>query len=376
MILKNALVMDEDFCLKEVDIRIENEKITEIGKGLSGNDVLDFTGRYILPGFIDTHIHGAYGIRIDDAVGDYNRITEFEASQGVTAIAITTDTAEFTDILEQIERAVVISEKCKGTKIVAIHAEGPFLSQSKKGAMSPEYILAPDNEKLDKMIEAGKGMLKLITIAPDNDGSIEFIRYAKSKGLVVSMGHTDADYETALAAIDAGATQLTHTFNAMRAINHREPGVLGAVFENESVKCEVICDYIHLHPAIIKMIYKIKGADKINMISDSGTAAGLDISGFEVNGVKRYIKDGVVRLADGTIAGSARTLLDGVKNLISSGIPLEDVSKMASLNPAKTLGIDDETGSIAVGKLADLVVLDKDLNVCETFINGKSEYKR
>ena len=376
MILKNALVMDEDFCLKELDIRIENEKITEIGKGLSGNDVLDFTGRYILPGFIDTHIHGAYGIRIDDAVGDYNRITEFEASQGVTAIAITTDTAEFTDILEQIERAVVISEKCKGTKIVAIHAEGPFLSQSKKGAMSPEYILAPDNEKLDKMIEAGKGMLKLITIAPDNDGSIEFIHYAKSKGLMVSMGHTDADYETALAAIDAGATQLTHTFNAMRAINHREPGVLGAVFENESVKCEVICDYIHLHPAIIKMIYKIKGADKINMISDSGTAAGLDISGFIVNGVKRYIKDGVVRLADGTIAGSARTLLDGVKNLISSGIPLEDVSKMASLNPAKTLGIDDETGSIAVGKLADLVVLDKDLNVCETFINGKSEYKR
>ena len=376
MILKNALVMDEDFCLKELDIRIENEKITEIGKGLSGNDVLDFTGRYILPGFIDTHIHGAYGIRIDDAVGDYNRITEFEASQGVTAIAITTDTAEFTDILEQIERAVVISEKCKGTKIVAIHAEGPFLSQSKKGAMSPEYILAPDNEKLDKMIEAGKGMLKLITIAPDNDGSIEFIHYAKSKGLVVSMGHTDADYETAVSAIDAGATQLTHTFNAMRAINHREPGILGAVFENESVKCEVICDYIHLHPAIIKMIYKIKGADKINMISDSGTAAGLDISGFEVNGVKRYIKDGVVRLADGTIAGSARTLLDGVKNLVSSGIPLEDVSKMASLNPAKTLGIDDETGSIAVGKLADLVILDKDLNVCETFINGKSEYKR
>ncbi|MEE0409373.1 MAG: amidohydrolase family protein, partial [Clostridia bacterium] len=203
-----------------------------------------------------------------------------------------------------------------------------------------------------------------------------FIRYAKSKGLVVSMGHTDSDYETATAAIDAGATQLTHTFNAMRPINHREPGILGAVFENDDVKCEVICDYIHLHPAIIKMIYKIKGADKINMISDSGTAAGLDISEFEVNGVKRYIKDGVVRLADGTIAGSARTLLDGVKNLVSSGIPLEDVSKMASLNPAKTLGLDDEIGSISVGKFADLVVLDKDLNVCKTFINGKCEYER
>lgn len=375
MILKNALVMDENFGLKELDIRIENEKIAEIGTGLAGDETLDFSGKYILPGFVDTHIHGANGIRIEDAVGDHNKMTVFEASQGVTSIAIAADTAEFSDILDQIERATVLSQKCRGAKIVAIHAEGPFLSQSKKGAMDSRYILKPDNEKLDKMIEAGKGMLKLITIAPDNEGSIEFIRYAKSKGLVVSMGHTDSDYETATAAIDAGATQLTHTFNAMRPINHREPGILGAVFENDDVKCEVICDYIHLHPAIIKMIYKIKGADKINMISDSGTAAGLDISEFEVNGVKRYIKDGVVRLADGTIAGSARTLLDGVKNLVSSGIPLEDVSKMASLNPAKTLGLDDEIGSIAVGKFADLVVLDKDLNVCKTFINGKCEYE-
>lgn len=376
MILKNALVMDENFGLKELDIRIENEKIAEIGTGLAGDETLDFSGKYILPGFVDTHIHGANGIRIEDAVGDHNKMTVFEASQGVTSIAIAADTAEFSDILDQIERATVLSQKCRGAKIVAIHAEGPFLSQSKKGAMDSRYILKSDNEKLDKMIEAGKGMLKLITIAPDNEGSIEFIRYAKSKGLVVSMGHTDSDYETATAAIDAGATQLTHTFNAMRPINHREPGILGAVFENDDVKCEVICDYIHLHPAIIKMIYKIKGADKINMISDSGTAAGLDISEFEVNGVKRYIKDGVVRLADGTIAGSARTLLDGVQNLVSSGIPLEDVSKMASLNPAKTLGLDDEIGSIAVGKFADLVVLDKDLNVCKTFINGKCEYER
>ena len=375
MILKNALVMDENFGLKELDIRIENEKIAEIGTGLAGDETLDFSGKYILPGFVDTHVHGANGIRIEDAVGDHNKMTVFEASQGVTSIAIAADTAEFSDILDQIERATVLSQKCRGAKIVAIHAEGPFLSQSKKGAMDSRYILKPDNEKLDKMIEAGKGMLKLITIAPDNEGSIEFIRYAKSKGLVVSMGHTDSDYETATAAIDAGATQLTHTFNAMRPINHREPGILGAVFENDDVKCEVICDYIHLHPAIIKMIYKIKGADKINMISDSGTAAGLDISEFEVNGVKRYIKDGVVRLADGTIAGSARTLLDGVKNLVSSGIPLEDVSKMASLNPAKTLGLDDEIGSISVGKFADLVVLDKDLNVCKTFINGKCEYE-
>ncbi|MBQ3124666.1 MAG: N-acetylglucosamine-6-phosphate deacetylase [Clostridia bacterium] len=375
MILKNGLVMDKNFELKKLDIKITGEKIAEIGENLLGDAILDVNDKYILPGFIDTHIHGAYGIRIDDAVGDHNKITKFEATQGVTSIAITTDTAEFGKILEQLERATMLSKTCQGTKIVAIHAEGPFLSQSKKGAMSTEYILAPDNDKLDRMIAAGKGMLKLITITPDNDGSIEFIRYAKSKGLVVSMGHTDADFETAQAAIGAGATQLTHTFNAMRPINHREPGVLGAVFTNPDVKCEVICDYIHLHPAIVKMIYLIKGADKINMISDSGTAAGIEVSEFEVDGVKRYVKDGVVRLADGTIAGSARTLLDGVKNLVSSGIPLCDVSKMASFNPAKTLGIENETGSIEIGKYADLVVLDKDLNVENTFINGVCEYK-
>ena len=375
MILKNALVMDENFCLKKLDIRIENEKIIEIGTDLSGDEILDFSDKYILPGFIDTHIHGAYGIRFDYQPDGFDKMTKFEATQGVTAVAASTSTAEFEKIIKQISYIAEISKKCAGTKIVAIHAEGPFLSVSKKGAMKPECILAPDNDKLDKMIEAGKGMLKLITIAPDNDGSIEFIRYAKSKGLVVSMGHTNADFETTQKAIDAGASQLTHTFNAMRPINHREPGILGAVFINPDVKCEVICDYIHLHPAIIKMIYKIKGADKINMISDSGTAAGLNISEFEVNGVKRYIKDGVVRLADGTIAGSARTLLDGVKNLVLSGIPIEDVSKMASLNPAKSLGLDAEIGSIEVGKYADLVVLDKDLNVCATFINGKCEYE-
>lgn len=376
MILKNGLVMNESFELKKLDIRVTGDKITEIGDGLEGDDIIDVKGNYILPGFIDTHIHGAYGVRIDDAVGDHNKITKFEATQGVTSIAITTDTAEFGKILEQLERATVLSKTCQGTKIAAIHAEGPFLSQSRKGAMSPEFILMPDKEKLDRMIDAGGGMLKLITIAPDNDGSIEFIKYASERGLTVSMGHTDADFETAQAAINAGATQLTHTFNAMRPLNHREPGILGAALTTAGVKCEVICDYIHLHPAIIKMIYNIKGADKINMISDSGTAAGIDVSEFEVDGVKRYVKDGVVRLADGTIAGSARTLLDGVKNLVSSGIPLEDVSKMASLNPAKTLRLDNTIGSIDIGKLADLVVLDKNLNVEYTFINGNCEYRR
>lgn len=376
MILKNGLVMNENFELKKLDIKIVDDKIIEIREHLDGEETVDVNGDYILPGFIDTHIHGAYGIRIDDVEGNHSQITEFEATQGVTSIAITAATSDFSSLLDQIKRARELSNTCHGAKIIAIHAEGPFLSKSRKGAMPTDYILAPDKDKLDKMVEVGGGMLKLITIAPDNDGIDDFIRYAVEKGLVVSMGHTDADFETAQAAINAGATQLTHTFNAMHPLNHREPGILGTALLDERVKCEVICDYVHLHPAIVKLIYKLKGADLINLISDSGTAAGVDVSEFEVGGIKRFVKDGVVRLEDGTIAGSARTLLDGVKNLILSGIPIGDVSKMASLNPAKTLGIDDKTGSIAVGKLADLIILDKNFNVKRTYINGKCEFEK
>ena len=171
--------------------------------------------------------------------------------------------------------------------------------------------------------------------------------------------------------IEAGATRGTHTFNAMRPYNHREPGVLGAILMDPQIDCEVICDYVHLHPATVKMIYNLKGADRITMISDSGNAAGLEVEKFEVDGITRYVKDGVVRLEDGTIAGSAKTLLHGVQNLIWDGIPMEDVAKMASYNPARALGIEKETGSIAVGKLADLVVLDECLYVKATYINGK-----
>lgn len=374
MILKNGLVMDENFKLKRLDIEIEGEIIKNIGKNLKGNEEIDLSGKYILPGFVDTHIHGAYGQRISDSNPDLEKITLYEATQGVTSIAITTASSDFSDILRQIKTAKDAAERCKGTKIAAIHAEGPFLCKKYKGAMNPDYIIMPDEEKFDEMLEISGGLLKLMTIAPENEGSEKLIKYAISKGVTISMGHTNATYNEAKAAIEAGATNATHTFNAMRPYNHREPGILGASLTDDNVVCEMICDYVHLHPATCKLIYKIKGADKINMISDSGHAAGLSLSEFVVDGLTRYVKDGVVRLADGTIAGSAKTVADGVKNLVTSGIPIEDVSKMASFNPAKTLKIDNMTGSIKKGKLADLAVLDDEYNVCYTFVNGQCVY--
>lgn len=376
MILKNGLVMDENFELKRLDIEINGDKITKIAENIEGNDIIDLSGKYILPGFIDTHIHGAYGTRISDSSPKLLEMSLFEATQGVTSVAITTASSEFTDILRQISDAKAAAKICKGTKIAGIHAEGPFISKKYKGAMNPDYIIMPDNKKLDEMIEKSEGLLKIITIAPENEGSVEFIKYAKSKGLTVSMGHTNATYDEAELAIEAGANQATHTFNAMRSLNHREPGIIGAALTDERVTCEMICDYVHLHRKTCEMIYKIKGADKINIISDSGHAAGMNVTEFVVDGLTRYVKDGVVRLADGTIAGSAKTMADGVKNLITSGISICDVSKMASFNPAKSLKMENETGSIAKGKLADLAVLDEEYNVVKTFVDGKCVYEK
>jgi len=376
MILKNGMVMDSDFKLKKLDIRICDGKIAEIGENLVGNEIVDMSGKYILPGFIDTHIHGACGVRISDKDVDLSQMTRYEATQGVTSVAITTAASEFSDILRQIDVAKKAAKCHQGTKIAGIHAEGPFISKKYKGAMNPDYIIMPDEKKLDEMIEKSDGLIKIITIAPENEGSEKFVKYAVKQGIKVSMGHTNATYDEAKAAIKAGATQATHTFNAMRALNHREPGVLGAALTDDGVVCEMICDYVHLHPATVEMIYKIKGADKINIISDSGHAAGMNVTEFEVDGLIRYVKDGVVRLADGTIAGSAKSMADGIKNLITSGIPIEDVSKMASINPASSLGIEKITGSIAVGKLADIAVLDDEYNVVYTFIDGICVYKK
>lgn len=384
MLLKNASVVNDDFRVVSADIRTDGDKIVQIGALQSnpGETVLELSGCYVLPGLVDTHIHGAFneGIDCSDADG-LLRMAAFEATQGVTSFAITSAAPDgFDAVLEQMRIGAEAARRSqqgevKGSKIAAIHAEGPFLSQRRSGAMDPNRFLSPTSERLDAMMEAADGYLKLLTVAPENEGACEFIQYAVSRGLTVSLGHSVATYDEALAGIKAGATQVTHTFNGMPSYHHREPGILGAALLSEKVKCEMICDYVHLHPATVQLIYRLKGVDKVNMISDSVNLAGSDQTELDFDGVKAYIQDGVIRRADGTIAGSAMTLLNGVQNLLRDGYPVGDVAKMAAYNGAKTLGIDQQTGSITAGKLADLMVLDSNFRLLYTFVNGQCVYK-
>lgn len=372
MILSNANYVDGEFKLKKGDIRIEDGKIKEIGENLIGEERIDCTGKYVLPGFVDSHFHGACGVKVSNENPDYDTMTNYLATQGVTSVVMSTVVNTRENLLQQVENVYKYKGNENGAKILAVHLEGPFISTKYKGAMNDENIVLPTIEMLDALCERSGNMVKMITIAPEVDGAMEVIKYAVSKGIKVFLGHTGATYEQAKEAINAGASGMTHTFNASVGLHHRNPGVLGATLTDESVSCEMICDYVHLHPAIINLIYKVKGREKISIISDSVFAAGIECESYmEPDGIVRYIKDGKITLADGTIAGSAMNIYHGVKNLLKSGYPIEDVAMMASYNPAKTIGKETEIGSLEVGKRADIVILDGDYNIVRTYVDGK-----
>ena len=371
-IFKNGNVLCGDFVFRKVDVKIEDGIIKEIDEGLSGGEVFDLEGDYLLPGLIDEHFHGANNCTVYNADADeIVRLAEYEAQEGVTAITPTLSSYSDQVMFRAID-AVKEAGKCEhnGAEVLGIHLEGPYLSHTHKGAHIPENLQIPTPEKLKQHIDRGEGAVKFLTIAPEIDKDFETIKYAVSRGVTVSIGHSGADYETATAAIDAGATVSTHTFNAMVPLNHRNPGILGAVLTDDRVNCEVMGDFGHVAPAIVKLIYKAKGADRVNFVSDSSLIAGLPEGEYVIDGVKSYVKGVLSYCEDGTISGSATTVRTSVKNALKIGIPLEDAVKMASLNPAKTLKVDNILGSIEVGKHASMFVADKDINPKAVFVKG------
>jgi len=363
-------------------IVVENGKITYVGeeeKSLEKKDytVLDFTDHYIVPGFIDIHVHGCEGANAFDGSPQSLKAMAYNlAKHGVTAFLPTAGTLP-KDMLIKIASTVseVMASDYVGAEISGLNIEGPFLNPEKKGAMIVGFMRKPNIEEAREILEASKGSLKIMTIAPELEGALEIIRWLALHNVVPSIGHSNASYEEAVNAINNGARLVTHLFNAMRSFHHRDPGVIGAALAREDVLVEIIADGIHVDPSAVKFVINAKGADRVIIVSDATPLAGLPDGEYTFPGFPKItVKNGKATLPDGTIAGSTLTLDEALKNLIKWGIPLTHALKMLSTNAAKLLGL--KKGVIKAGYDADLVILDKNLNVVSTIVNGEVVYEK
>lgn len=367
MILKGCAFFNEFFEKEYGDIKIEDGRIKEIG--ILPEDGKDMSGKIVIPGFIDIHIHGAAGGDAGDKSDKaLNKMGAFLAKKGVTSFCPTTMTDSIDSLCEQAK--VIAKCKTDGAKIVGINFEGPFISKEKRGSQNEKYIIPGTREAFDRLYDSAKGLMKLTTVAPEAFDSDDFISYA-SKKCVVSIGHTACDDKECKRALEHGASHFTHLFNAMTQMKSREPGTVGMAFDSNAA-CELICDGHHISPVVLRNAFKILGGDRAVVVSDSMRASGLKNGEYPFGGHRVYVdeKDGVARLSDGTIAASITNIYDEFKNLLSFGIDFKTVLKSCTINPAKVIGEDKNIGSIAVGKCADLVVLDENLNIEEVYING------
>ncbi len=366
----NAKIVLEDGIIDNGYIVFDN-LIREIGVGAYHNidEVIDANGKYVFAGLIDLHIHGYMGDDVSDGdVDGLLRIQKALVKNGVTAFCPTTMTMPLCDIQKAIDSVRILKSNKNGAKILGANVEGPFISPAKKGAQSGENIILPNAEFVLSNVDA----ISLVTVAPEVDSGIEFVsKVSKESDVIVSMGHTNADCDIAKDAIANGASHVTHLFNAMPPINHRSPGIIGAVLSDNSVSCELIADTFHVSPVLYPILLKLKEENLI-LITDCMRAGGM-IDGTYTLGGQDVVVNGVeCRLQDGTIAGSILTLNKAVYNFaINANIPLGEAIKHASLYPARVLGIDDECGSIAIGKQADVFIADDYMNVCATFIDGE-----
>lgn len=369
MILKNCNFYNEDFIKKNADIEIKNGIITKMGKfKLHGKDMRQYT---LVPGFVDIHIHGCNGGDTSDAnVESLEKMSLSLSKHGVTSFCPTTMTLGRSQICDIVKLASSY-ENPDGAKIAGINLEGPFISREKKGAQNPNFIRKGTISEFEDIYNSANGKIKLITIAPETFNSEEFIKYASQK-CTVSIGHSNATADECKKSIDNGISHVTHLFNAMSPLTHRDLGIVGTVLENEHVMCELICDGGHIDPTVLKYAFDFLGEDRAIVVSDSMRAADLGAGEYELGGQHVFVNnDGKYAvLSDGTIAASITNIHQEFKNLISYGIDKRVALKACTINPARAIKADDKIGSIAVGKCADLVFLDKELNVKEVYING------
>lgn len=340
---------------------------------------IDGQGGWLLPGFIDIHVHGGFSADFMDAGREsYDTITRFHASQGTTGMLATTMTASKEAIEAVLQGAAEYrSSEMPFAALYGVHLEGPFISEKWPGAQNPAHIKNPQLDWLKKWNAEWPGLIRLLTLAPEKPGAIETISWLAEQGIITACGHTDALYTEIKTAADAGLSHAVHTYNAMRGLHHREPGTLGAVLTDDRIYAELIADGEHVHTAAIRLLLAAKPADKVILITDAISAAGMPDGDYALGGLAVVVKQGVARLREGNaLAGSSLTMIRAFRFMLDhTGLSVPEVSCMASGNAAKQLGISDRTGSITVGKQADLVWTDAKFNVRQTWVQGRSVYE-
>lgn len=376
MIIKNGQVFNSNGRFIPADVELAGDRIVKVAPAgtLHGDEELDAAGKYVTPGFVDIHIHGAAGSDFCDGMDGSDKyvraMQKYLGSQSVTSFLGTT-MAFSEEILDRIFDTArpIFGQEGYGAVLRGVNMEGPFFNKAKKGAQAEEYIIDPDWEMFQRLWERSGHNIRLVDVAPELPGALEFAQKA-SKLCTVSIAHTCATYEEATAAFANGFTHTTHLFNAMPAFTHRAPGVVGAA-SDFAEHIEMICDGIHLNPSVVRAVFNMFGPDRVCIISDAMQACGMPNGEYSLGGQKVFMTDGLATLADGTIAGSATCQAEGFRRAVKFGVPLESALKAATINPAKAAGLFDEVGSIAVGKRADVLVLGADLHPEHIFIGGK-----
>ena len=365
-------------------ILVEGSQITEVGhrdeiRVPSGATDYVASGLIVTPGFVDVHIHGAGGHDVMEAEEEaLDSIAATVARHGTTSLLATTVTAPLEATCRSLEGIVKYirahenpqENRPLAAEILGIHLEGPFINLERRGVHPRNAIARPSRESLDKLLKAGDGLVKIVTLAPEVPGAMELIEAAAAAGVVVAMGHTDADYEQARAAIRAGARHAVHTYNAMRPFSHRDPGILGAIMTDPEVTAEIIADGVHVAEAAIQVLIGVKGFDTVLLVTDGIAATGMRDGNCRLGDFEVTVKDGIARNSEGKLAGSTLTLDRALRNLVGLGAPLIEAVRMATLHPARRLGLGGKKGVIAPGADADLVALTPDLRVAGVMTRG------
>jgi N-acetylglucosamine-6-phosphate deacetylase len=377
-LITGGTILTPDQVIVDQTLVIEGEKILCIAQyppaKLTGNRIIDVAGRYVVPGFIDVHIHGASGADTMDATHEaIMRMAKFCAQHGVTTFLPTTVTASEKDLLEAIKNVSATPCSSEGAQHPGIHLEGPHLSEAYRGAQPSEHLRPANPDEYGCWLRNKD--VRLITVAPEVDGVLDLVKAGKEAGVEFAVGHSGATYEQVLAAVDLGLHQAAHTFNGMPGLNHRIPGVLGAILSDERIWAQIIADGIHVHPAIVKLLIKTKGIDRTILITDAIRATGMPDGDHALGNQMVQVKDGIARTDAGGLAGSTLTMDQALRNVMAFGnLSLLEALPMATRVPAAAIRLENHKGCLAAGFDADLVVLDDLHHVCMTMVGGRVVY--